>query len=98
MQKKFRVLFTFIFIIFLVGILYFFTNWFSIVTGFFKGEDEISKLALCLRENEAQFYFSEYCADCEKQSAMFGKSLNAIDKIDCGKEKENCPNIREIPA
>jgi len=98
MEKRTIVLLTFFFIIILITGLYLFTGWFSMVTGYFSGEDEKTKLAHCLKDQNAQFFGSQYCADCEKQLTMFGTSSKAIHYKDCGKEKELCPNIREIPA
>lgn len=98
MEKKFKVMITFAVIIFLVGGLYSFTNWFSIVTGYFQGEDASVRLASCLDEKGAEFYFSLDCADCERQEEEFGTGFARIEQVDCGFDKENCPNVREIPA
>jgi ribosomal protein S27E len=98
MQRKFQVLITFGILIFLIAGLYIFTNWFSILTGYFTGESEQAKLAQCLRESGAEFYTSVSCADCEKQEELFGESFKLISSIDCGNNKELCPNLREIPA
>ncbi len=98
MEKKFKVLITFAVIVLLVAGLYFFTNWFSIVTGYFKGEDDVVKLVSCLNKNGAEFYGSEFCAECVRQQELFGKAFESVNRIECGREKELCPNIREIPA
>src|SRR3989344_9053183 len=98
MQKKFKVLLTFGIIIVLIAFLYFFTNWFSLITGYLKGTDATSSLASCLNEKGAEFYSSTYCADCEKQLEIFGNARESIKYVDCGKEKELCQNVREIPA
>lgn len=98
MQRRTTVILTFIFVIILVATLYTFTDWFSRATGFFTGADEKTRLAYCLNENGAEFYTNTFCADCEKQEKLFGTAFSAIKKIDCGKNKEFCPNIREIPA
>lgn len=98
MEKKFKVMVTFGVLVFLVAGLYFFTEWFSLVTGYFKGEDEVVKLTRCLNEKGAEFYGAEFCADCEKQMKIFGRSAQSLKYIDCGKDKEFCPNLKEIPA
>jgi len=98
MEKKVQVLITFIIAILLVTGLYIFTDWFSKVTGYFAGEDEKTKLAQCLQEQNAEFYTSVYCPACAKQKAILGRSIKLINTIDCGKNLENCPNIKEIPA
>jgi hypothetical protein len=98
MDKKTKVMVTFVVVIVLIASLYFFTDWFSKVTGYFGGEDERELLAVCLAEKGAEFYGTEYCADCEKQVKLFGEPFSFISYVDCGREKEFCPNIREIPA
>ena len=98
MEKKFVVLATFLVLVFLVAGIYFFTDWFSKVTGYFTGENDVEKLAQCLKEQNAEFYSSQICPDCEKQKELFGQSINYIRVIDCGNEKENCPNILSVPA
>jgi arsenate reductase-like glutaredoxin family protein len=62
------------------------------------GEGEVKKLAFCLNKNEAEFYGSTFCADCEKTKELFGQSFKLIHYVDCGKELENCPNIQNVPA
>jgi hypothetical protein len=98
MEKKFQVLITFIFLIVLVAGLYIFTNWFSLITGYFTGESQQESIVNCLNEQEAEFYYSDYCADCEKQQKEFGPSFEKIIKVNCGRNKENCPNIQSVPA
>ncbi|MBU0466777.1 MAG: hypothetical protein KKF39_03815 [Nanoarchaeota archaeon] len=98
MQKKFQVLITFVILVALITGLYMFTNWFSIITGYFTGESEQAVVAQCLQYQGAEFYTSEYCADCARQEEEFGVSFDMISKVDCGKDKELCPNIRELPA
>jgi hypothetical protein len=98
MEKKFKVLLTLGAVIVLVVFLYMFTNWFSLITGYFKGEDEVMLLATCLSGKGAEFYGTTFCADCEKQTKIFGNAFSNIKYIDCGRDKEFCPNIRTIPA
>lgn len=98
MQKRTRVMITFGGIIILIAFLYIFTNWFSVVTGYLKGEDDSVKLANCLGEKNAEFYGNEFCVECEKQRTDFRNSLSSINYVDCGRDKQNCPNIKEIPA
>ncbi|MEK6855433.1 MAG: hypothetical protein AABX73_04385 [Nanoarchaeota archaeon] len=98
MERQNRVFLTFVFIVLLVTGLYIFTDWFSKVTGYFSGESERGKIVLCLKEKGAELYGSEFCADCEKQRKIFGEEIKSIFYVDCGRNKELCPNIREIPA
>ena len=78
--------------------MYFFTDWFSKVTGYFAGESEKAKLAKCLQNQGAEFYGSDFCAECEAQKKLFGDNFKTINYVDCGKDKERCSNLREIPA
>jgi hypothetical protein len=98
MEKKIQVLITFIFLIILIAGLYIFTNWFSIITGYFTGESQQESIVNCLNEQGAEFYFSDYCAECEQQKNEFGSTFEKIVKVNCGKNMENCPNIQEVPA
>jgi len=98
MEKKKKVLLTFIAIILLISGIYLFTDWFSKVTGYLSGEDEKTKLATCLAESGSEFYSDLYCADCEKQKEMFGKSFSIIPTIECNKKEGQCPNIKSLPA
>ena len=98
MERRLKLYLTLGFIIVLVSGLYTFTNWFSIVTGYLTGEDEKTKLAQCLDGKDVQFFGSDFCADCEKQKEVFKGAFRHIEEIECGKEKELCPNIRSIPA
>ncbi|MBI2452144.1 hypothetical protein HYV50_03640 [Candidatus Pacearchaeota archaeon] len=98
MEKRTKVLVTFIVVIFLVAGLYIFTDWFSKVTGYFSGESEKLKLSKCLSNQGAEFYGTTLCAECEKQKEIFGDNFKLITYVDCGEDKSLCPNIREIPA
>jgi len=98
MQKRTQVLITFIVLALLISILYTFTDWFSKVTGYFTGEEEIRRIVACLNENGAEFYTSVFCAECERQQQLFGEPFKAIKQVDCGKDKILCPNIQSIPA
>jgi hypothetical protein len=98
MEKRVKLFITFALLIILVAMLYIFTDWFSRVTGYFTGEDEISKLSQCLKKENSQLYISLNCAACEKQKNLFNKAINSLTIVDCSSDGENCPNIRELPA
>ncbi len=98
MQKRTQVMITFAVLILLVMGLYYFTDWFSKVTGYLFGESDTSRTIKCLQNKNAEFYWSEYCADCERQKDLFGQEIFLITSINCGKDGELCPNIRETPA
>ncbi len=98
MQKRTQVIMTFLALIILISALYTFTNWFSKVTGYFGGEGEKDRLLKCLTDSNAEFYTSVFCADCEKQQKLFGESFKLISQVNCGENKELCPNIQGLPA
>ncbi len=98
MKKKYRVFITFLVIVALITTLYIFTDWFSKVTGYIFGEEEQIRVARCLEKHGAEFYTSLYCAECEKQKQLFGTAIKLIKSVDCGEDKEFCPNVRELPA
>ena len=85
MQKRTQVIITFSVAILLIAGLYFFTDWFSKVTGFLIGEDDKTKLAQCLTGRNAELFGSDYCKECEEQKKLFGSSFKTIVYIDCGK-------------
>lgn len=94
--KKFVI--TLIILIVLVIGLYLFADWFSKTTGYAIGNSKNTKIAKCLSEKGVEFYGSGFCTECEEQKEMWMGAFQYISYIDCGKEKELCPNIREIPA
>lgn len=98
MEKRIQVIITFAFLVVLVAGLYIFTNWFSLITGYFIGESQQESIVNCLNEQGAEYYYSDYCADCEKQKNEFGSSFEKISRVNCGRNRENCPNLREVPA
>lgn len=98
MQKRTVVLITFLVVVGLIATLYMFTDWFSKVTGYLFGEDEQAKVAECLKKNNAEFYTSVQCAECERQAEVLGPAITLVRRVDCGANKENCPNIKSIPA
>jgi len=98
MEKKAKLLLTLSILILTVTALYLSTDWLSKVTGYNIGK-ESTALALCLKQQDVELYTSDYCADCVKQKELFTKAtLKDIKQVDCGKDKELCPSIREIPA
>lgn len=90
------VLISFVILVLLVISLYYFTDWFSRVTGYFTGEEEKVKLARCLDEKGAEFYDSVGCEECERQVKEFGRVIQIVNRVDC--DKEDCSNIKELPA
>ena len=98
MEKRVKVFATFLVAVLLVTGLYLFTDWFSKVTGYFSGESEKEKLAQCLSEQGAEFYYTIQCPDCEKQKQVLGDSMKLLSTKNCGSSGELCPNIKSFPA
>ena len=98
MEKRTRVFISFLILAFLIFGLYFFTDWFSKVTGYFSGQDEGERIANCLSDNGAEFYTAVSCSECEKQALVFGRAFGIINRIDCGDKGEKCENLRSVPA
>ncbi len=104
MNTQQKTLLSFVILIVVIFGLYFFTDWFSKVTGYLGGSDERSRLAKCLDEKGAQFYGGVYCADCEKQMGLFGSAVKFLNYVECETNQkgevtdEECMNLREIPA
>lgn len=100
MRKKIKVIISLVILIMLMSGLYFFTDWFSkvtgYVTGYVLGEDEKVKLAQCLDGKGTEYYKNLGCADCEKQEKLFGMAFNFISFKDCSEDA--CGDLREFPA
>ncbi len=96
METKYKTMVSFVFLILLIFGLYFFTDWFSKVTGYVSGEDEKTILAQCLDFQESELYVEENCAQCAKQIGEFGSAIKFLEIVDCTEIK--CEGLREIPA
>ena len=46
--------------------------------------------AQCLYEKEATMYGTEWCSHCKNQKAMFGKSFNYVNYVDCDLNQNEC--------
>ncbi len=104
MDSKYKLMISFGILVFLVLGLYFFTDWYSKITGYLSGEDEKTNLAQCLTENGAEFYTGIYCSQCEKQEKLFGSASKFLNVIECetgsngSVTDKKCGNLKEIPA
>ena len=91
-------MFTFALVVALILGFYFFTDWFSKVTGYFTGDDQMTRLATCLTKEGSEFYTGS-CAECEKQEKLFGQqTLGLLIVVDCSRATESCSNLRSLPA
>jgi hypothetical protein len=97
MDTKRKVMFSFLALIVIVAGLYFFTDWFSKVTGYFTGESEIERVIECLDKQGVEYYSIINCKECEDQQEILGKSISKI-KVDCGSDGEDCGNIKDFPT
>lgn len=98
MEKRSRLILTFILLISIVAVLYVFTDWFSKTTGYFIGEDPDIKLAKCLNKKGIILYGSESCPDCILQVNLFGAAFKNLNYIDCSKSPAECAALEKIPA
>ena len=87
----------FVLIVLVVG-LYFFTDWFSKVTGYSTGEDERVKLADCLAEKGAVLFITSNCLECERQMEIFGsEGTSHLPILQCS-SLEDCPSSSGFPS
>jgi hypothetical protein len=98
MKSRTKALISFGILVFLVFGLYYFTNWFSKVTGFALGEDDKLAMAQCLDGKGVVLYVSATCPKCDEQLEMFGNTAaRFIEIYGCG-SVEDCQGIRVLPA
>jgi hypothetical protein len=98
MENRSRVIFTFIVLVALIMGLYIFSDWFSKFTGYVLGEDEKTKLAICLTEKQAVLYTSSNCIDCVKHKEAWGDQFRLLNHVEC-RDIEDCPeNLGGVPA
>lgn len=65
----------------------------SSITG--KATDspgELDGFAQCLTDKGAKMYGTEWCSHCKNQKALFGKSFQYVDYVDCDRSKQVCAN------
>lgn len=98
MEQRTKVMMTFAILMFLMFGLYFFTDWFSKVTGYVLGEDEKVKIAQCLSNKEAVLYTSPNCIPCrEYMKEWEGESTQYLNVVQC-LSVEDCPDVNGVPA
>ena len=99
MEKRNKIMFTFAFLILLVTVLYFFTDWFSKATGYIVGEDSDKELAKCLTEKGVKLYTIDNCNYCEKQKKLFGnEALKYLNYYECSGDILECSKLESVPA
>ena len=99
MEGRNKIFVSFIVLVSLIIVLYFFTEWFSKTTGYIVGEDPDNALAKCLTKEGAKLYTTDSCPECKKQKSLFGtSSFKFIDKVDCSYERAACLNLQLLPA
>ncbi len=100
MQPRTKAMISFVILVVLIFGLYFFTNWFSIVTGYTLGEDEKMKLAQCLKGNGAILYTSATCPACNSQLEIFGETaVKFIESFECKSAEQGiCADLKGVPA
>ena len=95
-----RVMISFTILVVLVFGLYYFTDWFSKVTGYALGEDEKLLLAQCLDGKGAVLYTSATCPSCVEQLEIFGDTAaKFIEVFECNSlEEDVCGELKGVPA
>jgi len=91
MEQTAKTIITFGVLVLIVFGLYFFSDWFSKTTGYVLGEDEKLKLAQCLTINNAVFYRSATCPECDEQLDLFGNDAVKFLIV------TNCASIEDCP-
>ncbi len=99
MEKRQKVIISFIIMVFLIFGFYYFSDWFSKTTGYLvSGEDEETTLAKCISEKNTTLYTAKYCPDCRKQKELFGEGLKYINNIECLGGIKRCYELKMVPA
>ncbi len=99
MEKRNKVITTFIFAILLISLLYLFSDWISKTTGYLVEDNPDKDLAKCLSSKGAKLYGSKTCPDCIKQKKLFGdEAFSFINYIECSKNPLACSDIGSVPA
>jgi hypothetical protein len=98
MNSRTKAVLSFTILVLLIFGLYFFTNWFSQVTGYALGEDEKVNLAQCLDGKNAIFYVSPTCPKCTQHLELFGDTaVRFLDIVECITPEE-CSAEGGVPA
>lgn len=99
MEKRTRVVATFIMAVLLVMILYNFSDWFSKTTGYLVKDSPENDLAICLAKEGSKLYGSKTCPDCRKQKEIFGEiAFDFLNYIECSSNPQACSEIKSVPA
>lgn len=97
MQTQTRVLVTFMVLVGLIAGMYFFSDWFSKVTGYILGNSKEIELANCLREKGTVLYITENCVECYNQEQLLGeRAISLLERQEC--TDTTCLGIRHFPA
>lgn len=99
MESRTKVIFTFLTLIFLIGGLYFFADWFSKATGYNIENNPDVALTKCLTKKGVKLYGANDCPLCLKQEQLFGNTaIQFLDYTDCSKKPEECTHLAKVPA
>ena len=99
MEKRTKVIASFVFLVVLVVGLYFFSDWFSKTTGYLIEDEEAeTALAKCLSGKNAVMYGAKKCSDCKKQKDIFGNGFKFVNYVECNGNMGKCQELRVVPA
>lgn len=63
-------------------------------------DEQISKLADCLQNNNATMYGLKTCPHCQHQKELFGDQFKKIDYVECSENNQKCKDegISGVPV
>jgi hypothetical protein len=92
MDQKGKVLLTFILLVLFVSAFYLFSEWVSKTTGYIVGEDERTKVALCLGEKNTSLYGDIRQKNTALQLNEFGSAIKFVNYHECN----NCFDVLPV--
>ena len=101
MDKKKKVIVTFILLIILVAGFWLISKAITTYTGYsVTGIKNLDKFVNCLNEKKVELYVTNGCPHCKKQKELFKGYLDNLKVIDCIENSELCveKNIFQVPT
>jgi hypothetical protein len=99
MDKRNKLIVSFMFLVFLVIGLYYFSDWFSKTTGYLIEDEEAeADLAKCLTKQNVVLYGAAKCVDCKKQIDLFGNGFKFVNYVECNGHSGVCQDLSGVPS